>query len=269
VRTLTPPLAAAPLEWREREGAVWIEAALDGARAVFSTRLGGFSEGAYSRLNLGILTDDDSDRVQRNRDLLASALGREPGGFAIGLQVHGSDLLVHERAPAPSPYAVRGTELAQVDGHLTGSPDVTPLVLVADCVPVVLSAAGAIGAVHCGWRGVAAGIVERALDVVCELAASSPPAVTAVLGPAIGACCYEVGADVAERFRGRGLGEALTRNRLDLPGAIEIALTRAGLESGSVLRAGLCTSCHPELFFSHRRDGGVTGRQAGVAWLDG
>jgi YfiH family protein len=259
--------AAGPLAWRERDGVVWLETALSGARAVFSTRLGGVSEGPYRSLNLGILTDDEAGSVQRNRGALATAVERDPRGFAIGLQVHGSELEVHRAPPERSAYAQRVRELPRVDGHLTDHPDVTPLVLVADCVPVVIAAHGAVGVVHCGWRGVAAGIVARAIESLRGLAGRGP-AVEAVVGPGIGSCCYEVGEDVASVFRARGLAAALTGERLDLASAIALELERAGVRRRSISSAVLCTSCHPELFFSHRREHGVTGRQAGLAWLD-
>jgi YfiH family protein len=266
----TAPPVASPFRWRGEEGrpddVVWIEASLPGATAAFTTRQGGVSEGAYATLNLGILTQDDPALVARNRELTASALERDPQGFAMGLQVHGSDLQIHERPPARSPYIVRGTDLQEADGQLTNSPDVTALVLVADCVPLMLSAPGAVGAVHCGWRGVAAGIVPNAVESLCRLGGTSPPDVSAVLGPAIGSCCYEVGEEVVTAFRERGLDEAVNGSRLDIPHAVRSELVTAGVDAASVADIGICTSCHPDLFFSHRRDG-PTGRQAGIAWL--
>jgi purine-nucleoside/S-methyl-5'-thioadenosine phosphorylase / adenosine deaminase len=243
------------------KSATWIEASLPNAKAVFSTRLGGVSSGPYAELNLGILTDDDPALVQRNRDLLATAIGRDPDGFAMGLQVHGDSIQAHERRPEQSPYVTRG-ELVESDAQLTTSPDVTPLVLVADCFPLVVSAPGVIAVVHCGWRGVAAGIVSGALDAVGNGGRDN---VTAAIGPGIGPCCYEVGEEVTRAFRSTGPGDALDGDRLDLAGAIRSELERGGVRA--VTDLGLCTSCHPELFFSHRRDGGVTGRQAGLAWL--
>jgi YfiH family protein len=214
---------------------------------VFTTRVGGVSEGPYESLNLGVLTDDEEERVRHNRALLTQALGRAPGSVAMGHQVHGAEIQVRDKV-APD------AGLAQVDAQLTTSPDLTPLVLVADCVPLILAAPGAVAAVHCGWRGVAAGIVARAVERMRELG-SGP--VTAVIGPAIGPCCYEVGREVLDRFAARG-------PTLDLPGRISAELERLDVGAHA---ADLCVSCNPDLFFSHRRDGGVTGRQAGLAWL--
>jgi copper oxidase (laccase) domain-containing protein len=109
--------------------------------------------------------------------------------------------------------------------------------------------------IHCGWRGLAAGIVARGVD---EVEASA-----AAIGPGIGPCCYEVGEDVAREFE--SLGEGIRRGRmLDLIEVTRRLLARAGVAEVEV--AGLCTSCEAELFFSHRRDGGVTGRQGGLVW---
>ena len=246
-RTASLPAVSAPFEWTGVDNLLRLEALLGSARAVFSTRLGGVSEGPYESLNLGVLTDDDEDRVRHNRGLLAQALGRERRSVAMGHQVHGAELQVRNRiAPEEG--------LSRVDAQVTTSPDLTPLVLVADCVPVIVAAPGAVAAVHCGWRGVAAGILTRAVEQVRELGGGP---ITAAVGPAIGPCCYEVGPEVLDRFGARG-------PTLDLPGHVKAELRRLDVD---VHVAGLCVSCNPELFFSHRRDGGITGRQAGLAWL--
>ena len=247
-RTASLPAVSAPFEWTEAGGVVVLEARLDHARAVFSTRLGGVSEGPYRALNLGILTDDEEERVRHNRAVLIGALRREPGSVAMGHQVHGAAVQVREHV---NPREA----LAQVDAQATTSPALTPLVLVADCVPLILATPGAVAAVHCGWRGLAAGIVARAVDQVRALGRGP---VTAAAGPAIGPCCYEVGPEVLERFAARG-------PTLDLPACINTELEQLDV---AVHLAGVCVSCNPELFFSHRRDGGVTGRQAGLGWLD-
>jgi copper oxidase (laccase) domain-containing protein len=111
---------------------------------------------------------------------------------------------------------------------------------------------------HCGWRGLAGGIVARGVEAVA--------ATDAAIGPGIGACCYEVGDEVIDAFADLGPGIASGR-RLDLAEVARRLLGRAGV--GRVESAGLCTSCDPSLFFSHRRDRGTTGRQAGLAWLQG
>ena len=262
--SIAAPPVVPPFGWRDGEGPAWIEARLPGAVAAFSTRLGGVSDGPYRALNLGILTDDDPRSVRRNRELLASALDRDPAGLALGRQVHGSEVELRRAGSPPEPDSAG---LREADAQTTDDPRLTPLVLVADCVPLLLAGGGAVAAVHCGWRGVAAGVVENALAALLELAAASPAQVGAAIGPGLGPCCYEVGEDVASRFRDSGGAPLVRAGRLDLPLAVRDRLERAGLAPAAIASAGLCTSCHPELFFSHRRDGGLTGRQAGLVWL--
>jgi purine-nucleoside/S-methyl-5'-thioadenosine phosphorylase / adenosine deaminase len=249
----------APFEWRESGRVQWLETSLGTATAAFSTRRGGVSEGPYSALNLGVLTDDVRDRVIANRRALVQALGRDAGSIAMGRQVHGPGVEVRETAPEP------GAPMREADAQVTAAPDLTPLVLVADCVPVVVAGPGAVAAVHCGWRGVAAGVVGEAL---AALPVEGPGQVQAALGPGIGPCCYEVGDEVRSAFRARGHdGDVLADGRLDLKLAVRRELERLGVAPGCIHACDLCTSCNPELFFSHRRDQGVTGRQAGLAWL--
>lgn len=255
----TRPEVTAPFAWREDGGMAWLEAKVGSATAVFSTRLGGVSDGAYTSLNLGALTHDDRDRVLANRRSLASALGRDGDSIVMGRQVHGTEVQVRLDA------AGAGDALREADAQVTEAPGLTPLVLVADCVPLVLFAPGAVATVHCGWRGVAGGIVERAVSIVRE---RSPEGMSAVVGPGIGSCCYEVGDEVRSAFRDRGLGDGvMVEGRLDLALAIRRELEVLGVAAGRIHACDLCTSCNPELFYSHRRDGSVTGRQAGLAWL--
>jgi YfiH family protein len=259
VQTASRPEVTAPFAWRQAGAVAWLEVALGSATAAFSTRLGGASEGPYRSLDLGILTGDDRGRVLANRRALATVLGRDASSIAIGRQVHGTDVQVRDAAPAVD------IPLLEADAQVTSSPSLTPLVLVADCVPLVLAGPGTVAAVHCGWRGVAAGIVERAVAIAGEDARED---VKAALGPGIGPCCYEVGDEVRETFRGRGHHEDVVPDgRLDLALAIRRELERLGVDSQRIHACRLCTSCHAELFFSHRRDGGVTGRQAGLVWL--
>ena len=245
------------MEWRERDGVRWLEAELPGARAAFSTRAGGVSSPPFEELNLGILTGDDREDVTENRRRLAAAVGIEPTDVLMGLQVHGAEVVGHKAAQDPSPYAAPGTELTESDGHFTATAGLAPLVLVADCLPVALCGPDGVAMLHCGWRGLADGIVERG---VAAVGASS-----AAIGPGIGKCCYEVGEEVLAEFE--GLGEGIADGRmLDLPEVARRLLSEAGVEQAE--GAGLCTKCEPQLFYSHRRDGERSGRQAGIAWLE-
>jgi YfiH family protein len=241
------------------QGAVADLVALPGARAAFTTRRGGVSEAPYASLNLGFLTDDDPGRVRENRRRAAAALGLEARRVAMAMQVHGAELLDHERPPGDGTYADPGsTELPRADGHVTALPGVGLLVTVADCYPVALSDGTRAAMLHCGWRPLAAGILERALERF-----ERTPA--AAVGPGIGGCCYEVGTEVLEAFA--DLEGVADGRMLDLRAVIVAKLRSAGV--GRIEHLDRCTSCQPELYFSHRRDHGISGRQAGLVVLDG
>lgn len=244
-------------EHRESDGVSWLEARLPGATAAFSARRGGASDAPYDSLNLGILTDDLPERVIENRRRLAEALGRRPEGIAMGHQVHGAEVQLH---------SVDGDRSGLVDSdvQVTAAAALSPLVLVADCFPLAVCAPGAVAMAHCGWRGTAAGAVGKAVEAVSRAAGTDPGEVHAVLGPGIGACCYEVGPEVVAAFRGRALPVAAP-DRVDVGRAATSALFRAGVPR--VAASDACTSCDPS-YFSYRRDG-VTGRQGGfVSLLD-
>ena len=251
------------MRWREQGAVRWLEADLPGARAAFSTRLGGVSEAPFDRLNLGVLTGDDRGAVVENRRLLAEALGLAPERVAIGRQVHGAELQTHSATQSPSPFAEPGAEIPEVDGHVIpaasgGRGPAAALVFVADCLPVALAGPGGVGVLHCGWRGLAAGIVARGAEAV--------GATDAAIGPGIGACCYEVGDEVLEAFADLGEGIAVgshARPRRGRPPPARAGRRRADrarrplheLRGGAVL-----------LPPARRRQ---TGRQAGLVWAEG
>jgi polyphenol oxidase len=225
---------------------------LGGARAVFTTRRGGFSTGPYASLNLGRFTEDDPGAVERNRASLAAELGVR---FAYGRQVHGTRVM--RVSSPPDERAVP----EEADGQACACPGVGVMVLTADCLPIGLAGDGAVAMLHAGWRGLAAGIIAEGVAALRELGACRR--LTAAIGPGAGPCCYEVGEDVHAAFAGRASAVRRGRN-LDLKSIAAGDLARAGVSE--IHDAGLCTMCSP-LFFSHRRDRGTTGRQAGVAWL--
>jgi polyphenol oxidase len=149
------------------------------------------------------------------------------------------------------------------DGLWTDAPGEPLLVFTADCLPIALVRANGgppvVAALHAGWRGLLAGIVESAISVL------GGGTLAAAIGPGIGPCCYEVGEDVAASYRVH-FGDEVARNgRLDLWSAAERALRAARV--ADVHRTDLCTACNPERFFSHRRDDGSTGRQGMIAYV--
>jgi polyphenol oxidase len=248
---MADPELPAPFRWREGH----IAADLDGAHVLFSTRRGGVSEGPFASLNLGILTDDDAGAVRANRDRLGGVVGVPFERFLYGRQVHGARV---RRATAP-----RDPERppAEEDGQATALAVAPALVFVADCLPVMLAADGAVAALHGGWRGLAEGIVGEGVQALRELGADGP--IAAALGPAARGCCYEVGEEVHAHFD--AYDARVGERNLDLAAVAHQQLGAAGVDA--VHDVGLCTMCAgDELFFSHRRDKGLTGRQAGVVW---
>jgi polyphenol oxidase len=216
------------MRWNEADRICWLEADLPYSKAAFSTRSAGSAKQGHTAL--------------------AAALGIDPDRVATNRQVHGAELSHGEAALAGTPEA---------DGHVITAPGIAGLVYTADCLPVAVAGPGGVAMLHCGWRGLAAGIILRG--------AAAVEATHAAIGPGIGPCCYEVGDEVLAAFA--EVGERVTTGRmLDLPEVARGLLRQAGAEE--IQSAELCTCCEEELFFSHRRDGGP-GRQAGLAWLEG
>ena len=222
----------------------------------FTNREGGVSTGPYAALNLGALTDDAPANVYENRRRALGAIGADPATAAMAYQVHGAEVV------RPEPLGVVAeAERPRCDGLWTDEPDRGLMLLTADCLPIALArvdgARPAVAILHAGWRGLLAGIPSAGV------LALGGGIVAAMIGPGIGPCCYEVGDEVADPFRA-AFGPGLVRDgRLDLWSAAERALRAAGCVR--VDRADVCTACNPALFFSHRRDRGVTGRQGVVA----
>jgi YfiH family protein len=212
----------------------------------FTTRRGGVSEGPFASLNLGLLSGDEPGRVRENRRRVCAAVGADPERLAMNLQQHSATV---NRARA-------GGRGEPGDGLWTDEPGLPMLKLTADCLPIALARTNgdtpALAVLHAGWRGLLEGVVATGVAAL-----GGRPA--AAVGPAIGPCCYEVGRDVGEQFAARFGGAVLRGRRLDLWATAERALRQAGC--ASVERVDLCTACHPDLFFSHRRDGMPRGGQ--------
>ena len=228
-------------------------------QAASTTRTGGTSGGPWRSLNLAGHVADDGEAVRRNRERLRDALGlpEEPRWL---VQRHGARVV----------EAGSGTGGAPADGIVARAPGLVCAVLAADCMPVLLCDRGAtvVAALHAGWRGVAAGIVEAGVRAT----GTAPRDLMAWLAPAIGAERYEVGADVRDALLA-GDPDALdafrpsrrtSRWHADLERVVRRRLARCGV--GSVHGGGTCTASDPGRFFSHRRDG-VTGRMATLVWL--
>ena len=216
----------------------------------FLTREGGVSRGSYASFNLGEGVGDDPEAVNANWERWHGAF---PNLRVARLQqVHGK--IVHVvGAEHPGQRRVG-------DGMVTDVPGVALAVFTADCVPMLLTdpEAGIIGALHAGWRGTLAGIAREGMNVMAALGAQQDR-VRVALGPSIGSCCFEVDAELAERFVSQAPSAAACsrsgrpgKNYLDLRGIIRQQLHEAGVVDDSIVDVGPCTRCDSDRFFSRR-----------------
>ena len=256
----------------------------------FSTRLGGVSRLAEARvLNLGSTEWDSEEAVAENRRILLHALGARHTSLVTLRQRH-TDTIHHVDSRPHAP--LRG------DALITRAPGLLLAVQTADCVPILLAdpRRHAVAAIHAGWRGTLARLAEKTLGRMRMEFDTRVEDVVAVLGPAIGGCCYEVGPEVAQAFAAQfadargwfegpfdrlasgddpapfpwlsmtppGHDAPAPRVRLDLRAANRSQLLTAGVPSAQILSSTLCTSCRTDLLFSHRREKGHTGRQMAI-----
>jgi YfiH family protein len=234
--------------------------------AVF-TRLGGVSEGPFATLNVGHTVGDAPQAVIENHRRIYAALDLGAGQVVTARQVHGNRVAVVTGRDA-------GEVIPNTDGLVTATPGLALLLRFADCQPILVydPEHHVLGLAHAGWRGVALGIARRLVEAMQETFGSQPSALLAGLGPAIGPCCYAVGHEVAAAmgyalpdWKRAMVPEGEDGWRLDLEAANTQLLAAAGVVQ--IEQAGICTACRNDEFFSHRADGGRTGRFAVAAYL--
>ena len=225
----------------------------------FTTRYGGVSLSPFDSMNLGLYTTDNRSHVLENRKRLFHSTGSSEKNAALMGQVHGTRVRV----------VSSGGLYEKTDGLITNSPGVFLGVLVADCIPLLVydPENEVIGALHCGWRSIVGGIAENALNIMAVKFSTNSKNVKAVTGPSAGPCCYEIKSDVACR-----LGEESVRHRdgkmyADLQTELGDRLVRAGIRKTNIERFDDCTVCNKMLYYSHRRDGNLSGRMMGFIML--
>lgn len=245
--------------------------------------------GLSGSFNLSLRAGDDPEDVIDNRARLSRVIGVSPESLTFVRQVHGADVAVVTKKDAGRGALDADAAIPAADAMITNLPGVPLVILVADCAVVSLydPRHGAVGIAHAGWRGTAAGIAASTVAAMSDAYGSTPAELIAGIGPSIGPCCYEVGAEVVGRFRDSmplgadrvirnpstfsAEGEARPAHRgkkhLDLWLANRLGLESAGLRSDHIDTAGICTSCHSDVFFSHRAEKGNTGRFAGLILL--
>ena len=224
-----------------RGGAVYMapDTVPKGAGIFFFTRLGGVSEPPYDSLNVSKKVGDDPKAVDENLSLIRSAMHLRPAAWVR--QVAGDSVV---RVCEPG-FA------GEADALVTAETDLCLSVAVADCVPVALVGEREVGMVHSGWRGTLSGVSGKAAYSL------GGERLQAYLGPSIRRCCYEVSAELASAFAARFGDEVVSGRHLSMQDAIRVDLERAGV---GVNDLGLCSGCRPDLFYSHRKQGTLTGR---------
>jgi len=220
----------------------------------FSTRQGGVSTGRFTSLNVSARVGDDPKSVQENRRRLLAAIGCDLiMGVAVS-QVHGNRVVVAMHGDRGRGIAAAASEPEEADALVTGETDLALIVVAADCVPILFvdSQRHAIGAAHAGWRGTVAGVAQQTVRKMAAEFGSRPEDVYVCMGPAIGACCYEVATPVFEAFSRAFPHYAPQVTQPARPGHWML---------------DLCTSCHTDMLYSERREGRPSGRFAGVIAL--
>lgn len=260
-------LAVAPLTVPEWAGMDWLWHG-------FSTRAGGvstaYSDGelACGELNLGFTAADDAENVRENRQRFVEQITGAPETLLAAVRQIHSNLSVEVDSST-------WQAVPEADGMMTREPGLLLGIQTADCIPVLVvdPVLRAVAGFHAGWRGTVERIVELGVGRMQRGFGSDPRTLLAAIGPGIGICCYTVGAEVVDRFGAQFAyaGEIFTRDgdvvRLNLIEANRRQLLDAGLKPESISIVGGCTSCHPELYFSHRASGGHAGRMMAVVGI--
>jgi YfiH family protein len=262
----------------ERDGLTLIESPLlkrvDGIVHAFTTRLGGDTPEPLNWFNLGRHwpTEESRQEAMRNRDRLCNAVGLDAKQLTVPGQQHTTNIFLLKDGEE------KGLMLPNFDGVATEAVNHPILLHFADCVPVMLfdKRKRFLCVMHAGWRGTAGGIVTKGVQLLKATLDCNPSDMVAAVGPAIGACCYETGEDVAEHLAATiddksALSHLVQRSektgkpRPDLKAINGMQLYEAGV--GEVDITSWCTACRPDLFYSHRQSGGKTGRQGALACL--
>lgn len=235
----------------------------------FTTRRGGVSSGALASLNLGVHRGDRPENVLENYEILGRALGFSLNRLVLTHQTH-TDVVLPVGLAECEREPLQPME-PECDALISNTPGVTLVVFTADCTPILLwdPETGAVGAAHAGWRGTAAGIGAKTVAAMVENFGCSPSNLRAAIGPNIGMCCFETGADVPKAMEA-ALGAAAVpfirrqgeKFHVDLKGLNKLWLEQAGVQCIDVSTD--CTACQPDRFWSHRVTGDRRGSQAGV-----
>ncbi|TLS50412.1 peptidoglycan editing factor PgeF [Paenibacillus antri] len=239
--------------------------------AGFSSRRGGVSGEPWGSLNCGLHVGDNDDDVAENRRRVAEAAGFDFRRWTCAEQVHGVAVAVVAEAEAGAGRLVRDDALPSKDALVTDVPGVMLNAFYADCVPIwfVDPVRRAVGVAHAGWRGAVADVAGETVRAMTRAYGSEPSELLAAIGPSIRGCCYEVDDQVAKHIPegSESIKPSASPGRylLDLAIFNRQKLTEAGILANHIEITQYCTSCRTDLFFSHRKENGRTGRM--TAWI--
>lgn len=239
-------------------------------RHLFSTRLGGVSDGIFASMNLSYTRGDEKAAVDENYRRIARMLGCEPEDIVCSDQTHTTNIRVVEEKDKGKGI-IRPKDYTDIDGLITNVPGIVLATFYADCVPLFFidTEKKAVGLSHSGWRGTVGRMGQRTIEAMQKAYGTRPEDVVAAIGPSICQDCYEVSEDVADafyrEFHGPGQGEAILLSKgngkyqLNLWRANQIVLEEAGVLSEKIQVTDICTCCNPAYLFSHRASQGKRG----------
>jgi YfiH family protein len=265
--------------WSDKDGIKfigkpdWLQAGVD---LGFSTRGGGVSPSIYDSLNLGLHVGDREELVRENRRRLLAVFDAKLEDAVCCQQVHGSRVSRVDKSDRGRGAYTLDTAITGCDALLTNQPGTYLLSLYADCVPVYFydPLNRAIAIAHCGWKGTMAGIVCETLEAMHQEYQTVAEQTEIFIGPGIGACCFHIQNDLAQQVRAELghlkdvlAGDAEGLVTWDLQETNRQLLVAGGVCNDNIKVCKICTSCHPEWFYSHRREQGDTGRMGAVLGL--
>ncbi len=240
-----------------------------------TTRNSGFSSGVVSSFNIGYQESDVPENVLGNRKLLADSFTIPVGLFVFARQTHGNQIKIVEDSDKEKGLYSKENAIPDTDGFIVSQPGICPVIMIADCVPVIIydPVKNVAGVFHAGWRGTVKLIAQKGLIKLVTEFGTNPSDVLVSVGPSIGPYCYEVGGEVIRAvenvFPGKINNLLIDKGKMkphfDLWLANKVQLLQVGVKEKNIIICDACTYHHPEHFYSSRYSGGITGRMgAGV-----
>ncbi|WP_129596417.1 peptidoglycan editing factor PgeF [Anaerophilus nitritogenes] len=242
----------------------------------FSSKIGGVSKGSYESLNLGFKTNDLKENVENNYKKITKALDLSIQNLVFSDQVHKDHIKIVTKKDCGKGI-IKESDIKEIDALITNEKNVALTTVFADCVPIFLldPVKKVIALAHAGWRGTALKIAKKTVEKMIQVYQTNPKDCLAAIGPSIGRCCYEVDEGVIKEFNkeftnvdefvfSKGNGKYM----LDLWKANQSTLKEIGLLERNITISNICSMCNSEIFFSYRKDEGITGRMAAIIELE-